>query len=224
MKAAIEVVKNADRHRPTTSFCWSTVCRRWTSRQRTRDGERTRAYALVQQRLARIAKRGSGQRSSCTRLRVTTRRLSVYWVLAYRSGGSFISVSKDWPVGEAEKKRRNVEAFSLSFLDCICCGFGAIILLLVLSKIYEPVIIEKDAGRSRTAYRAVAAGTVRYPRRNHGHESRAEESGDADVVDQAAPGQTAGRAQYGTGSVRCHTAGLRDSSSTKATSAHQAAS
>ena len=41
------------------------------------------------------------------------------------------------------RRRRNVEAFSLSFLDCICCGFGAIILLLVLSKIYEPVIIEK---------------------------------------------------------------------------------
>ena len=43
----------------------------------------------------------------------------------------------------ARRRRRNVEAFSLSFLDCICCGFGAIILLLVLSKIYEPVIIEK---------------------------------------------------------------------------------
>ncbi len=42
-----------------------------------------------------------------------------------------------------KRRRRNVEAFSLSFLDCICCGFGAIILLLVLSKIYEPVIIEK---------------------------------------------------------------------------------
>jgi hypothetical protein len=41
------------------------------------------------------------------------------------------------------KKNRNVEAFSLSFLDCICCGFGAIILLLVLSKIYEPAVIEK---------------------------------------------------------------------------------
>lgn len=43
----------------------------------------------------------------------------------------------------ARKKNRNVEAFSLSFLDCICCGFGAIILLLVLSKVYEPVILEK---------------------------------------------------------------------------------
>ena len=41
------------------------------------------------------------------------------------------------------KRRRDIEAFSLSFLDCICCGFGAIILLLVLTKIYEPVILEK---------------------------------------------------------------------------------
>lgn len=41
------------------------------------------------------------------------------------------------------KKNRNIEAFSLSFLDCICCGFGAIILLLVLSKVYEPAILEK---------------------------------------------------------------------------------
>lgn len=41
------------------------------------------------------------------------------------------------------KKKRNIEAFSLSFLDCICCGFGAIILLLVLSKVYEPAILEK---------------------------------------------------------------------------------
>ena len=38
------------------------------------------------------------------------------------------------------KKRRNIEVFSLSFLDCICCGFGAIVLLLVLSKLYDPII------------------------------------------------------------------------------------
>jgi len=30
-------------------------------------------------------------------------------------------------------RRRNVALFSLSFLDCICCGFGAIILLFVLT-------------------------------------------------------------------------------------------
>jgi hypothetical protein len=41
------------------------------------------------------------------------------------------------------RRKRNIEAFSLSFLDCICCGFGAIILLLVLSKVYEPAVYEK---------------------------------------------------------------------------------
>jgi hypothetical protein len=41
------------------------------------------------------------------------------------------------------RKHRDIEIFSLSFLDVICCGFGAIILLFVLSKFAEPVIIEK---------------------------------------------------------------------------------
>jgi hypothetical protein len=40
-------------------------------------------------------------------------------------------------------RRRNIEIFSLSFLDVICCGFGAIILLFVLSKFAEPVIIDR---------------------------------------------------------------------------------
>jgi chromosome segregation ATPase len=39
-------------------------------------------------------------------------------------------------------RRRNVEVFSLSFLDCICCGFGAIILLLVLTDYQRPAKIE----------------------------------------------------------------------------------
>ena len=30
-------------------------------------------------------------------------------------------------------KRRQMEVFSLSFLDCLCCGFGAILLLFILS-------------------------------------------------------------------------------------------
>jgi len=41
--------------------------------------------------------------------------------------------------------RRNREAagsLNLSFLDAICCGFGAIVLLLVLTKIGEPRVIE----------------------------------------------------------------------------------
>ena len=40
-------------------------------------------------------------------------------------------------------RRRDTEVFSLSFLDCICCGFGAIILLLVLNKVGEPVQLEQ---------------------------------------------------------------------------------
>jgi hypothetical protein len=41
-------------------------------------------------------------------------------------------------------RRREFEVFTLSFLDCICCGFGAIILLLVLSDFGKPLIIEKS--------------------------------------------------------------------------------
>jgi hypothetical protein len=41
-------------------------------------------------------------------------------------------------------RRREVEVFSLSFLDCICCGFGAIILLLVLTEVGQPVALEKS--------------------------------------------------------------------------------
>ena len=33
----------------------------------------------------------------------------------------------------ARKKNRSVEVFSLSFLDCICCGFGAVILIFVIT-------------------------------------------------------------------------------------------
>jgi hypothetical protein len=41
-------------------------------------------------------------------------------------------------------KRRDTEVFSMSFLDVICCGFGAIILLLVLSEFGQPLVIEKS--------------------------------------------------------------------------------
>ena len=42
-----------------------------------------------------------------------------------------------------KKRRRDIDIFSLSFLDCICCAFGAIILLFVLSKFAEPMVIEE---------------------------------------------------------------------------------
>ena len=40
------------------------------------------------------------------------------------------------------RKRREMAEFSLSFLDVICCGFGAVILLLMITKTMEPQIIE----------------------------------------------------------------------------------
>ena len=42
------------------------------------------------------------------------------------------------------KPRRSAEEFSLSFLDVICCGFGAIILLLMITKIAEPLVLEES--------------------------------------------------------------------------------
>ena len=42
------------------------------------------------------------------------------------------------------RRRRDIETQSLSFLDAISCGFGAIILLLVISKIFEPVRLEES--------------------------------------------------------------------------------
>jgi hypothetical protein len=42
------------------------------------------------------------------------------------------------------RQRRGVEEFSVSFLDVICCGFGAIILLLMITKTVEPIVLEKS--------------------------------------------------------------------------------
>ncbi|MGD2167761.1 MAG: VWA domain-containing protein [Gammaproteobacteria bacterium] len=43
-----------------------------------------------------------------------------------------------------KRRRRSVETLNLSFLDAISCGFGAVILLLVIAKIYEPIRLEES--------------------------------------------------------------------------------
>jgi len=53
-----------------------------------------------------------------------------------------------------------METFSMSFLDIVSCGFGAIILLLVISKIAEPQIIE-------TAAEELSARLQRLEHQNH---------------------------------------------------------
>ena len=41
------------------------------------------------------------------------------------------------------RKRRSFDIFSLSFLDVVSCGFGAIVLLLVIVKISDPLITQQ---------------------------------------------------------------------------------
>jgi len=45
----------------------------------------------------------------------------------------------------SSRRRRNIDIFNLSFLDVVSCGFGAIILLLVIVKVSEPHVIEQLA-------------------------------------------------------------------------------
>jgi len=45
----------------------------------------------------------------------------------------------------SKRSRGGVDIFNLSFLDVVSCGFGAIILLLVIVKVSEPHVIEKLA-------------------------------------------------------------------------------
>ena len=42
------------------------------------------------------------------------------------------------------RKRRPAPEISLSFLDVICCGFGAVILLLMITKTVEPQVLEES--------------------------------------------------------------------------------
>lgn len=49
-----------------------------------------------------------------------------------------------------KRRQRDADGIGLSFLDAICCGFGAIVLLLVLTKTAEPTIVE-DRGTGMEA-------------------------------------------------------------------------
>src|SRR3546814_14463636 len=41
-------------------------------------------------------------------------------------------------------RRREAETFSLSFLDVIACGFGAVILLLIITLAFEPISAQEE--------------------------------------------------------------------------------
>lgn len=42
----------------------------------------------------------------------------------------------------SRRRDRDFQVFSMSFLDCICCAFGALILIMVLTQIGTPQVIE----------------------------------------------------------------------------------
>jgi len=43
------------------------------------------------------------------------------------------------------RERRESGELNISFLDVICCGFGAIVLLLIIAKTVEPLVLEDSA-------------------------------------------------------------------------------
>ena len=53
----------------------------------------------------------------------------------------------------SRRRRRDFEGLELSFLDSICCGFGAILLLFVIARGAEPKVMERDAETLRTELR-----------------------------------------------------------------------
>ena len=51
-------------------------------------------------------------------------------------------------------KRRETEVFSLAFLDCICCGFGAVILVFILTVSQKADVDRADVDAAREQLRA----------------------------------------------------------------------
>jgi hypothetical protein len=55
------------------------------------------------------------------------------------------------------QKRRETEVFSISFLDCICCGFGAVLLIFLLTIAKKTDVDKADVDVARERLRRVEA-------------------------------------------------------------------
>ena len=53
------------------------------------------------------------------------------------------------------RARRGAEDAGLSFLDIICCGFGAIVLLLVIVRPSQPTVLEESPIQDKGQVRAL---------------------------------------------------------------------
>jgi hypothetical protein len=58
------------------------------------------------------------------------------------------------------QKRRELEVFSLSFLDCICCGFGAVLLIFLLTIAKKNDVDKADVEAAREQLRRVETRTT----------------------------------------------------------------
>src|SRR5262245_51474791 len=57
-------------------------------------------------------------------------------------------------------KRRETEVFSLAFLDCICCGFGAVILVFILTVSQKSNVDKADVDAARAKLRAAQSSVT----------------------------------------------------------------
>lgn len=55
------------------------------------------------------------------------------------------------------KKRREAQSSALSFMDCICCGFGAVLLLFILTAKRQIVLSTEEANQSLQAAETLQA-------------------------------------------------------------------
>jgi hypothetical protein len=55
------------------------------------------------------------------------------------------------------KKRREAQSSALSFMDCICCGFGAVLLLFILTAKNQITISDTEASQSAEALETLQA-------------------------------------------------------------------
>ena len=62
-------------------------------------------------------------------------------------------------------RRKTIEVFSLSFLDCICCGFGAVLLLFVLTTGKKAKVVEDELAHSEELMRQAKA-SLQDPEKN----------------------------------------------------------
>lgn len=56
-------------------------------------------------------------------------------------------------------KRRETEVFSLAFLDCICCGFGAVILIFILTVSQKTTVTKTEVDAAREKLKAAQTST-----------------------------------------------------------------